>query len=87
MADNSVHQPIADKSTNLCETFEKICSIPATANYVDGCENPVAWIKRYSVRGDQSKDTLFNNLDMKSVIQEQYGMQHDILPEFIKWRL
>ncbi|XP_025203134.1 uncharacterized protein LOC112600180 [Melanaphis sacchari] len=87
MENNSKDLPVTNLSTTICREFEKINILPATVNFVDGYENPVAWRKRYKVCGDQSKDVLFDNLDMKAITQDQYGMQHDTYPEFIKWKL
>ncbi|XP_026813262.1 uncharacterized protein LOC113553894 [Rhopalosiphum maidis] len=87
MANNSEDLSVNDPSTTICQEFKKINFLPSTVNFVDGYENPIAWQKRFNVCGDQSKDVLFDNLDMKAITQGQYGMQHDTYPEFIKWKL
>jgi len=86
MEDKSEQRSFADESTTICEGLEKVCSISAKVDFVDGYENPVAWQKKHKRRSDQS-DVLFDNLDMKAITLDQYDMQHDKLPEFIKWKL
>ena len=83
MADNMERRPVVGA---IFEDFEKVCSISAKVDFVDGFENPVSWQKRYKSRSDQS-DVLFDNLDMKSITLSQYGIENDRLPEFIKWKL
>ncbi|KAE9544722.1 hypothetical protein AGLY_000264 [Aphis glycines] len=85
MANNSEY--LIDPSTTICQEFENISISSTTEKFVDGYQNPVAWQKKFKVCGNLSKDVLFDNLDMKAITQDQYGMEHDTLPEFIKWKL
>ncbi|KAF0762900.1 Uncharacterized protein FWK35_00020951 [Aphis craccivora] len=85
MANNS--EDLVDPSTTICQEFENISLSSATEKFVNGYQNPVAWQKKFKVCGNLSKDVLFDNLDMKAITQDQYGMEHDTLPEFIKWKL
>lgn len=74
---------MVESSMMLCESLGKMCS-PATEDFVDGYENPIAWHKRHKVSGDQLNDVLFDNLDMKSITEDQYRQERT---EYVKWKL
>lgn len=82
MANHHHLQRASTVSSTTLDNIEKLC---LNDSAVDDYENPVTWHKKYKVHdGHLTKDVLFDNMDMKNIIDDQYG---DDKPEYIRWKL